>query len=403
MVWLKTPAFAAFLCAYVLSQFYRAFLAVVAGDLTRDLKLGAAELGDLSAIWFVTFAFAQFPVGMALDRFGPRRTVSGLFLVAVAGAAWFATARGFGDAAAAMALIGIGCSPILMGSMYYFGRTAPPERFAMLVSLILGVGSLGNLLSAAPLAWAVTVIGWRSSIALIAAATAISAIAVYLVIRDPERVVVLDKSGDGLISGLVAIFSLRPILLMAPLVLVSYASVVSLRSLWIAPFFGDVHGYDVAQRGNAAFVMAVAMTLGALAFGPLERRLGGPKNTVLLGTVLAIAALAFLAAMGATSPALALVVYAVFGFTAMTYVIMMAHARMFYPAHLLGRGVTALNFLFIGGAGLMQWVSGRLVEGATTAGWTPAATYATLHGTLAAIVAAATLIYLLTPARPRPT
>jgi predicted MFS family arabinose efflux permease len=311
-------------------------------------------------------------------------------------------ARGFGDAAAAMALIGIGCSPILMGSMYYFGRTAPPERFAMLVSLILGVGSLGNLLSAAPLAWAVTIIGWRSSIALIAAATAVSAIAVYLVIRDPERVVVQDKAGDGLIAGLVAIFSLRPILLMAPLVLVSYASVVSLRSLWIAPFFGDVHGYDVAQRGNAAFVMAVAMTLGALAFGPLERRLGGPKNTVLLGTVLAIAALALLAAMGADSPALALVVYAVFGFTAMTYVIMMAHARMFYPAHLLGRGVTALNFLFIGGAGLMQWVSGRLVEGATNAGWTPAATYATLHGTLAAVVAAATLIYLLTPARPRP-
>lgn len=401
MTWLKTPAFAALLCAYVLSQFYRAFLAVVAGDLTRDLKLGAAELGDLSAIWFITFAVAQFPVGMALDRFGPRRTVAGLFLVAVAGAAWFSAARGFGDAAAAMALIGIGCSPILMGSMYYFGRTAPPESFALLVSLILGVGSLGNLLSAAPLAWAVTLVGWRISLAAIAAATAASALVVYLVIRDPERVIVSDRTSDGLISGMLAIFLLRPILLMTPLVLVSYAGVVSLRSLWIAPFFGDVHGYDVAERGNAALVMAIAMTLGALAFGPLEKRLGGPKNTVLLGSVLAALALSGLSLYGADSAPGALAIYAFFGFTAMTYVIMMAHARMFYPAHLLGRGVTALNFLFIGGAGLMQWVSGRLVQGATTAGWSAASTYSALHGSLAIALAVASAIYVFTPARPK--
>ena len=400
MIWLKTPAFAAFLFAYVLSQFYRAFLAVVAGDLGRDLDLGPSELGDLSAIWFITFAVTQFPVGMALDRFGPRRTVGGLFLVAVAGAAWFSAASRFADAAAAMALIGVGCSPILMGSMYYFGRTAPPEKFALLVSMILGVGSLGNLLSAAPLAFAVTAIGWRASIAVIAALTGLSAVAIFIVIRDPERVVVKDTSRDGLVSGLLAIFTLRPILLMAPLVLVSYASVVSLRSLWIAPFFGDVHGFGVAARGNAAFVMAAAMTLGALAFGPLERKLGGPKPTVLIGTIAAIAGLAALALLGATSAFLALCIYALFAFTAMTYVIMMAHARMFYPAHLLGRGVTALNFLFIGGAGLMQWVSGRFVEGATAAQWTPAATYAALHGGLAVTIACAAMIYSLTPARP---
>jgi len=394
------PAFAALLSAYVLSQFYRAFLAVVAGDLSRDLGLGPKALGDLSAVWFVTFALAQFPVGVALDRLGPRRTIAGLFFVAVLGAGLFAAARGFVDAAAAMALIGIGCSPILMGSLYYFGRTAPPERFAFLGSLIIGLGSLGNLLGAAPLAWAVSVVGWRMSMAAIAATTALAAIAVFLVVRDPPRVEAEDGEGVGLLAGLAAIFTLRPILLMAPLVLVSYAGVAALRSLWIAPFFGEVHGYDVAARGRAALLMAAAMTAGALAYGPLERLFGDPKRTVLFGSVGAGLALAGLAVFGAHSAAAALALYAAFGAVAMTYGILMAHARPFFPPHLLGRGVTALNFLFIGGAGLMQWFSGRLIEAAAAGGHSPASAYAALHGIFGALLAAATLVYLFAPRRP---
>jgi len=393
-------AFLVLLLAYVLSQFYRAFLAVIAGDLAHDLSLTPAELGNVSAIWFVTFAFSQFGVGVALDRVGPRRTVAGLFLVAVVGAVGFAAATSYLQACLAMALIGIGCSPVLMGSMYYFGRTAPANRFAYLGSMILGLGSLGNLIGAAPLAWSAAMVGWRASIVAIAVITTVSALLVYLVIRDPERVISKDAQDEGLLDGLRAIFSLRPIQIMVPFILISYASVAALRSLWVAPFFGDVHGFDTVARGNAALVMAIAMTLGALAYGPLERRLGSAKHTALLGSIVAVFTLGGLALIGAQSSLLALLLYALFGFTAMTYAIVLAHARQFFPAHLLGRGVTTLNFMFIGGTGLLQLLSGRLVESTTAAGWSAEATYMTLHGTIALALAASTIIYVFAPARP---
>src|SRR5918995_7130700 len=138
--------------AYILSQFYRSFLAIVASNLTDELGLGPAELGALSGIWFGAFAFAQFPIGWALDGFGPRRTLAGAMLAAVAGALLFAAAQGFAGMMAAMALIGIGCAPVLMSSMFVFGRAYPPERFAILSSMILGVGALGLLAAATPLA-----------------------------------------------------------------------------------------------------------------------------------------------------------------------------------------------------------------------------------------------------------
>lgn len=395
-----STAFGSLLFAYILSQFYRAFLAVIAVDLARDLSLDAAGLGNLSAIWFAAFALAQFPVGLALDRLGPRRTMAGFYLVAVAGAVSFALAESFASASIAMALIGVGCSPILMGSYYYFGRTAPPERFALLASMLVGLGSFGNLLGAAPLAWSASAIGWRASMLVIAGATALSALGILLFIRDPARVGEKITQAQGFFSGFVAIFSLRPIRSIAALVLVSYGAVAGLRSLWIAPFFGQVHDFDVSERGHAALLMAAAMSLGALAYGPLEKRFGGPKPTVVAGTLAAIASLAALALFGAKSSGAALAAYGLFGLTGVTYAIVMAHARMFFPAHLLGRGVTAMNFLFIGGAGLMQWGSGHLVQGMNAAGWTPAATYAALHGGVALLLAVALVPYLMSPAKP---
>ena len=189
------PAFLALLFAYVLSQFYRAFLAVVASDLSRDLGLGPAELGMISAVWFVTFAFAQFPVGWALDRFGPRRTIAGFMTAAVAGAGLLSLATGYAGALAAMALIGVGCAPVLMGSMYLFGRIYPAHRFTMLSSLMLGLAAAGNLLGATPLALAAEALGWRTAIAGTAAVTALAVAVVFAVIRDPPMVAAEAMAG----------------------------------------------------------------------------------------------------------------------------------------------------------------------------------------------------------------
>ena len=392
--------FAVLLLGYVLSQFYRAFLAVIAHDLSSDLGLGPGALGNVSAIWFTAFALAQFPVGIALDRLGPRRTMSGLFLVAVAGALLFARATGFVEAAVAMALIGIGCSPILMGAMYYFGRTAPPEKFALLGSMIVGFGSLGNLLGAAPLTYVAGEIGWRASMVAIAALTALSALAIHLVIKDPPQLSQAHHQEDGFFSGLFAICRMPAILLMAPFALISYAAVASLRSLWVASFFGTVHGFDATQRGHAALLMAAAMSLGALAYGPLAQKLGGVKRVITGGCCVSLAVLFGLYAFGSASASLSLALYTLLGFSGMSYAILLAHARMFFPAHLLGRGVTTMNFLSIGGAGLLQFVSGAFVEQRLATGLGPDQVYGALHGLIAILLLGAFLLYLRVPARP---
>ena len=153
--------FAALTVAYVLSQFYRAFLAVLAPVLDTDIGASAEDLAFASGIWLAAFAGLQLPIGYALDYLGPRRTAGGLVLAAV-GAAVFAVAHGPTMVTVAMALIGAGCAPALMVSLYIFARAYPPAMFASLTGLLIGVSSVGNLAAATPMAWAAETIGWRA-------------------------------------------------------------------------------------------------------------------------------------------------------------------------------------------------------------------------------------------------
>ena len=390
-----------FLIAYIFSQFFRSCLAVISADLTRDLGLGPAELGNLTAIWFITFSLSQFTIGYLLDRHGPRRTCSYMMLIAVLGAAMFASATSYAMALTGMGLIGIGCAPILMAALFYFGRRSHPERFPFYTSVMVGIGNLGNLLGAAPLAWAVAAIGWRHAMLVIAGLTALSAVSVYLVVDDPPRAVRTDGQKRGALAELWEIISLRTIWPCYALTLVSYAVLAAERGLWIGPFLQQVHGFDAIQRGNAAFWMALGMALGAMSVSPLVPLLGNMKRVALLGSVGAISAFATLGLVRDLSSTATVVVLFLGGLFGMCYGVIMSHSRLFFPEHLLGRGVTFVNFLSIGGAGVALSISGFFVRGAEARGLPPVEIFSQLHLAFASVVTIGALYYLTAPAWPK--
>ncbi len=387
--------FAVFLVGYTLSQFYRSFLAVVAPDLARELTLSAADLGNISAAWFAAFALSQIPVGVALDRLGPRRSITAGLLIASVGAALLGRAHSAFDGIAAMALIGVGCAPIYMGALYAFGRTYPPHRFALLSSWMIGLGSVGNLLGATPLAYASAALGWRNAFLAIAAATLAAAVVTALLVRDPPPVA--PRAGapasGGWIGELWSIVSIRALWPLMPLILVSYAIVVAERGLWIGPFLADVWGLDAVERGHIALLMGIAMSAGAMTYGPLDHWLGSRKWVVLPGSVVTGLALIALAVAGKPSIATATALLAVIGGIGLTYGVLMAHARPLFPDHLLGRGITFCNLLFIGGASLLQPISGRYMDAMKAAGLPAADAYSRLHMAFGLIMLAATAVY----------
>ncbi|MCL4186017.1 MAG: MFS transporter [Rhodobacteraceae bacterium] len=380
---------AVLLAGYVLSQFYRAFLAVLAPVLGAEIGATPDDLARANGIFFLTFAAMQIPVGAALDRVGPRRTAAALVAVGAAGAAVMALARGPLAVDAAMALVGVGMSPVLMSLYYLFARVYPAGMFGTLAGAALGFGSLGNILGTLPLAAAVEAFGWRPTLWAMAVATlAVSALAGWRV-PDPPRVAA-PPGRQGTVLTLLRIPALWAIL---PLMLVNYVPAAGLRGLWLGPYLADIHGADIAAIGWVTLAMGLAMIAGNFAYGPLDRLFGTRKGVVLAGNLLGLAALLVLALAPPGGAAGVAAVAAAVGFFGASFPMIMAHGRAFFPPHLVGRGVTLLNLFGIGGVGLMQVVSGR-VHAAGLAGGGPEAAYATLFLFFAAALGAGCAVYL---------
>ena len=340
--------------AYVLSQFYRAFLAVLAPVLQTDIGAGPEDLALASGIWFLTFALMQIPVGAALDSIGPRRTAVTLFALGGAGGAvLFALAQTPLHLTLAMGLIGIGCSPILMAAYYIFARSFPPAVFATLAAAIIGFGSLGNIAGSAPLAWTIAQFGWRLTMGGLGGVTLLVAALLWVTLQDPPRM----PKQPGSVLDVLRLRVLWPIFAM---MFVCYAPAAGLRALWAGPYAADTYNANAAGIGQMTLVMGLAMVAGNFAYGPLDRWLGTRKWVIFggnLGVVLGCLVLALWPGMGLWPATLA---FALIGFCGASFGIVIAHGRAFVPAHLIGRGVTLLNLFGIAGAGIAQLLTGQL-------------------------------------------
>lgn len=377
---------AALVTAYVLSQFYRAFLAVLTPVLAADIGAQAADLATASGYWFLAFAVMQIPVGIALDRFGPRWTAASLLAFGGAGgAAIFAMANGPGAIQLGMALIGVGCSPILMASFYIFARTFSPAVFGTLAGITIGIGNLGNIGASLPLSLAVEAFGWRGSLGVLAAATLAIALLLLVLIRDPEKV---SSEQKGSLFDLLRMPALWPILIMMA---TCYAPMAVIRGLWIGPYYRDIFDADATVIGQVTLIMGLAMVAGNFAYGPMERLLRTRKGLILGGNILTLACFVALYFLPLVGGFMTLALIAGIGFFGSSFPMTVAHGRAFIPPHLIGRGVTLLNLFGIGSAGLMQLITAK-VHGAVPAD-PVTAPYTALFGFIALWLAAGIVVY----------
>ncbi len=375
--------------AYVLSQFYRSFLAVLTPQLSAELGADKADLSLASGLWFISFGLMQFAVGIGLDRYGPRRTAALIFGLAGGGGAFiFATAQSPEAIVVAMTFIGIGCSPVLMASLFIFAQKFDGRQFAVMTSWLVAFGNLGNVVGSSPLASAADAFGWRTVMAALGALSLLIAAAVLLLVDDPE----VDAPGNAGLNGYLTLLKtpiLWPIMIMT---LLCYAPVAGIRGLWAGPYLSDLFSADGLLIGQVTLWMAIAMIVGNLIYGPLDKLLNTRKWVVFGGNLLVLLALLVFVVQPVPGIAMATFLFIIIGAAGTSYGVVMAHGRAFLPAQLVGRGVTLINFCSIFGAGVMQFVTGQLV--ATQADTSSPYTYQLLFGSYALLLLLALLVYL---------
>ena len=354
--------FTPFACGFFLSYMFRSINALIAPDLVEDIGLSAADLGLLTSAYFLAFAAAQLPLGVLLDRFGPRRVQSCLLLASALGALVFAAGESREALTFGRALIGLGVAGGLMSSFKAIVLWFPKRRLPLVNGCLMACGGVGAMAATAPVEALFQVTDWRGLFVGLAAATAAVAALIFLVV--PEK-------GGGQpaaslaeqVRGLRRIYRDRLFWRLTPLNCAAAATLFALQGLWAGPWLRDVAGLDRSQVADHLLLLAVALTLGMLMTGfaaEAGRRIG-LGLTAVMGLGMLVFMLSQLAIILELTSA-AYVVWALFGLSGNVTVLSYAALSQHFPTAFAGRANTALNVLVFLSAFLAQYAIGWVID-----------------------------------------
>ena len=350
-----------FLAGYYLSYVYRAVNAVLGPRLAAEFSLSAADLGFLTGAYFLSFGLFQIPLGVLLDRFGPRRINALLLVLAAAGAFAFAHAASFQGLVLGRILIGFGVSACLMASIQAFVLWFPPERTSTMIAIAFSVGGLGAITASSPLEAALAYFSWREIFNVLAAFTVALSALFFLWVPEHPRTRGAVRVREQL-SGLLQIARDAAFWRIAVSIGANQCAVVGLFTLWITAWLRDVAGYDRTAAAHALSGVALAFIAGYLAFGRLGdawTRRGRSLLPLFAGGVAGALACLALITCGVTGAPFFLWAGLVFCGAGASLAHTIATRR--YPRDMAGRVNTALNTFTFVGIFLGQWATGALL------------------------------------------
>jgi MFS family permease len=394
---LMLAVFMPFAAGYFLSYLFRIINASISPLLASEFGLDAAETGLLASVYFLVFAAAQLPIGVLLDRYGPRRIHSMLLVIAVGGATLFGNADGFAELLLGRAMIGLGVAAALMAGLKAIVTWFPKERIAFLNGWMIMLGSLGAVVATAPTDWLLKWIGWRGVFEVLTIATLATAGLVYFAV--PERDVNPKRSASSQSPlTLRSIFMDSRFLRIAPLSATCIGSSWALQSLWAGSWMADVEGLDRQSLINQLFMMALGISLGALLLGTIADRLRnrGISTEILLAAVSSLFVLAELALV-LRMPLPSVLLWSIVSVVGAATVLSYAMIAEYFPQELAARANGALNLLHFGWAFLIQYGIGLIIgRWAPVDGHYPTVAYQSAFGLSLALQAVA-LVWFAKP------
>ncbi|MBU1424988.1 MAG: MFS transporter [Gammaproteobacteria bacterium] len=374
LVRLRWTAFVIVGLAYVLSFFHRFAPAAISSDLQQTFHASAAELGGLSATYFYVYMVMQIPTGILVDTLGPRRVVAIGGLIAGIGSLLFGMADTLAVASVGRLLVGLGVSVTFISMLKLNAAWFHDRHFATMTGATILLGNTGSLLAAAPLAWVLAFVSWRSAFASIGVFSLLLAVLAWFLVRNNPGEAGLPslRELDGKAAhpahtghwydGLLIIVKNRATWPGLWVNMGIAGTLFAFGGLWAVPFLRDVYGMDRTAATNHTTLLLTGFAIGAFFIGMLSDRLGHRKPVMIAGALgYFLCWLPMLSGMPMSSAA-SYVLFFVMGLCAPSFTLSWSCAKEVNPPALSGMATSVVNVGAFLGTAILQPMVGWAID-----------------------------------------
>lgn len=371
---LRWTAFVIVGLAYVLSFFHRFAPAAISTELQQTFHASGAELGGLAATYFYVYMVMQIPAGILADTLGPRRVVAIGGLIAGIGSLLFGMADTLAAASAGRLLVGLGVSVTFISLLKLNAAWFHDRHFATMTGATILLGNVGSLLAAAPLAWALNSISWRTAFVAAGVFSLLLAVLAWLLVHDHPRRAGLPtmRELDGRAAhathaghwydGLLVVLKNRATWPGLWVNMGLAGSLFAFAGLWAVPFLHDVYGMDRGSATRHTTLLLAGFAIGAFFVGMLSDRIGRRKPVMITGAL--AYCLCWLPLMFAV-PMSDVVGYSLFfamGLCAPSFTLSWSCAKEVNPHALSGMATSVVNIGGFLGTAIMQPLVGWAID-----------------------------------------
>jgi sugar phosphate permease len=374
LVRLRWTAFGVVGLAYILSFFHRFAPAAISSDLQQTFHASGAELGGLAATYFYVYTVMQIPTGILADTWGPRRVVTAGSVLAGIGSLLFGMADTLAAASAGRLLVGLGVSVMFISMLKLNAAWFHDRHFATMTGATILIGNAGALLAAAPLAWTLQYVSWRTAFVAVGVFSLLLAMLTWWLVRDHPGKADLPslRELDGKAAhpphtghwydGLKVVLKNRATWPGFWVNMGLSGTLFTFAGLWAVPFLRDAYGMDRATATNHTTLLLAGFAIGAFFIGKLSDRIGRRKPVMTVGALaymLCWLPMLFGAHMGSFMS------YALFfamGLFAPSFALTWACAKEVNPHALSGMATSVVNIGGFLGTAIMQPLVGSAID-----------------------------------------
>ena len=353
--------FSVFAFGFFISNLLRSITATLTPALSTEFNLSAANLGLLAGGYFLGFSLMQIPTGMLLDRFGPKKVIGYLLIIALIGTISFAFAKSFAGLLISRIFIGVGVAACLMGPLTGY-RVWFEEKYQQRAnSWMLMVANFGFVASTLPVQILLPIIGWRSIFLIIASLILISRILISILI--PSWETKRDEDQNNNLQNLSHIWKNKFFISLVPLAFFNYGGVQAIQTLWAGPWMLNVTGYDAIQSATGLFWINVTMLFSFLIWGYFLPKLSskGIDSMRIVKFTLPVSyiILFLIVIMGDKAGATMFTLYIL---SSIVISLTQPAIALNFPTKLAGKSLTSFNVFLFSGTFFVQWIIGLIID-----------------------------------------
>ena len=356
--------FCVFAFGFFISNLLRSITATLTPVLTSEFDLSAGNLGLLAGGYFLGFSLMQIPAGLLLDKYGPKKVVAYLLLIALVSTISFAFAKSFTGLLISRFFIGVGVAACLMGPLTGYRVWFEDKYQQRANSWMLMVASFGFVISTLPVQILLPVIGWRSIFLIISILILLSIILILVFApswnNNVQNQNIQSSENTGRLSD---VWKNKFFISLIPLAFLNYGGVQAIQTLWAGPWMLNVAGYSPLESATGLFWINIIMLFAFMFWGyilPKFSSLGiDSMKIVKIGLPISYIVLFCIIIMGQKAGAMMFTLYIL---SSIVLSLTQPALALSFPQNLAGKSLTSLNVFIHSGTFFVQWGIGLLID-----------------------------------------